>query len=140
MTKPMLAYIVPLPDPGQADNSLPGGQGGRPSNTLPNAPVRPGQGLPGGQGGQAGTLPSHDEAWVLVFSPHSGYHWSSVRDLVSQRPDQGLPGQPNVPSQGLPQPPNVAGQPMRTRPAGTLPAPIVVSASASASRISQLRW
>jgi hypothetical protein len=72
----MLAFIVPVG--GQADNTLPGGVGGHPGNSLPIPPNypsnrppgsgnRPDQGLPGNQPG----------------------------------PDQGLPGG-GYPSQGLP--------------------------------------
>ena len=82
-----LYVILPVGDGGHIDNSLPGGQGGRPSQPIYHPghpdhglPPFPSQGLPG-QGGQ----PSHP------------IHIPGV-------PDQGLPeGQP-IPDNSLPPP------------------------------------
>jgi hypothetical protein len=73
----------------EIDNTLPGGQGGRPDQGLPGQPDntlpggsggRPDQGLPGSQPGPDNTLPG-----------------------APGRPDQGLPGSQPKPDQGLPQ-------------------------------------
>jgi hypothetical protein len=73
----------------EIDNTLPGGQGGRPDQGLPG---QPDQGLPGGSGGRPdqglpGSQPKPDQGL-----PGSG-----------ARPDQGLPGSGAKPDQGLPQ-------------------------------------
>jgi hypothetical protein len=86
-----LYVILPVGGGGQIDNTLPGGQGGHPSQPIyhPGHPDHghipyPDQGLPGGGG--SGGQPSHP------------IHIPGV-------PDQGLPeGQP-IPDQGLPPPP-----------------------------------
>jgi hypothetical protein len=69
-----------LPGYGHPGNRPPGSSSGRPDNSLPWAPVRPGQGLPGNQPGIDNSLPGG---------------WG--------RPDQGLPGaQPKAYSAAIP--------------------------------------
>ena len=79
-------WIIPVEGGGRPDNTLPGGQGGRPSQPIYHPghpdhglPPFPDQGLPGGSGGQ----PSHP------------IHIPGI-------PDQGLPPGENIPSNELP--------------------------------------
>ena len=83
-----LYVILPVGDGGHVDNTLPGGQGGYPSQPIYHPghpdhglPAYPDQGLPGGSGGH----PSHP------------IHIPGV-------PDQGLPPGQEIPSNELPPP------------------------------------
>jgi hypothetical protein len=117
--------IIPVGglDGGRPDNSLPGGQGGHPSQPIYHPghpdhglPPYPDQGLPGGGG--SGGRPSHP-----IYHPGHPDHG------LPAHPDQGLPPQgsggspshpihiPGVPDQGLPE-----GQPI---PDNELPPPAV---------------
>lgn len=96
--QPFLAMVYPI-DGGHADNTLPGGSGGRPDQGLPRPPRptdpgygqggwnRPSQGLPG-YGHPDQGLPGYGH-------PDQGLPGYG-------HPDQGLPGSGGHPSQGLP--------------------------------------
>ena len=102
---PQMYWIIPV-EGGHPDNSLPGGQGGRPEQPIYHPghpdhglPPFPSQGLPGQQPGRPGQgLPPFPSQGLPGNQPH---------------PDQGLPGGqggrpshpihiPGVPDQGLP--------------------------------------
>lgn len=81
-----LYVILPVGEGGRVDNTLPGGQGGHPSQPIYHPghpdhglPAYPDQGLPGGSGG----------------SPEHPIHIPGI-------PDQGLPPGENIPSNELP--------------------------------------
>ena len=84
---PQMYWIIPVEGgSGRPDNTLPGGQGGHPSQPIYHPghpdhglPAYPDQGLPGGQGGR----------------PDQG---------LPPFPDQGLPGGEEIPSNELPMP------------------------------------
>ena len=101
MTSPYLAMITPLGGE-HADNSLPTGMPGHPSQGLPVQPGHPDQGLPG-FGHVSNRPPAPQEGFILVYSPQYGWLY-----LTAGRPDQGLPGGPpghpgnRPPGSGLP--------------------------------------
>lgn len=102
---PQMYWIIPV-EGGHPDNSLPGGQGGRPSQPIYH-PGHPDHGLPpfpshpiapgGGQGGQPSQPiyhPGHPDHGLPPF-PSQG-----LPGQGGGRPDQGLPPHPD---QGLPE-------------------------------------
>lgn len=78
------------PPLGHVDNSLPTAPV-RPGNELPNAPVRPSNELP---------APPPGKFWVVAGIP--GYGWRYVCIDTSLKPDHSLPGTGARPDQGLP--------------------------------------
>ena len=95
---PQAYWIIPLEGGPRPDNTLPGGQGGYPSQPIYH-PGHPDHGLPpfpahpiapgGGQGG----YPSHP-----IYHPGHPDHGLPSNPY----PDQGLPGGQPYPDQGLP--------------------------------------
>jgi hypothetical protein len=61
--------------PGVPGQGLPGGSGGRPDQSLPGSQPGADNTLPGGGARPDQGLPGGEDAWVLAYSPRSGYHW-----------------------------------------------------------------
>jgi hypothetical protein len=83
--KPVIALIVPMYDPNlKPDNTLPGGQGGAPDQTLP------------------GDLPKPEHPIFFPLPPGAPVDPEYGIPEDGPYPDQGLPGDQPKPDQGLP--------------------------------------